>query len=62
MLLVVFVYIIREGKSMYEIVYVKNDKETIKVEVESNRDYFYIMDKIIESYVDKIRILSVKYK
>lgn len=46
---------------MYEIVYEKNDK-TIKIEVESNFDYFNIMDKLIKSYVDKIRIISVKYK
>ena len=46
---------------MYEIVYEKNN-EVIIIEVETNFDYFNEMDKIIESYMDKIRILSVKYK
>lgn len=47
---------------MYEIIYIKNDKEVIKVEVENNFGYFNTMDKLIKSYMDKIRILSVKYK
>lgn len=46
---------------MYEIVYEKNN-EVIKIEVETCFDYFNLMDRLIKSYIDKIKIISVKYK
>ena len=46
---------------MYEIIIKRNDTETIKIEVETNFDYFNIMDRLLKTY-DHVRILSVKYK